>query len=49
MMSDRRGATAVEYGIIMSLMFLALVGAATRFGEKNEAVFNKVEDAIAKA
>ncbi|MBB3032688.1 Flp family type IVb pilin [Alteriqipengyuania lutimaris] len=28
---DRRGATAVEYGLILALIFLAMVGAIGRF------------------
>ena len=31
--ADDRGATAVEYGLILSLIFLALVGAVETFGQ----------------
>ena len=29
--SDQRGATAVEYGLILALIFLAMVGAVGQF------------------
>lgn len=31
--SDASGATAVEYGLILSLIFLAMIGAVQGFGE----------------
>ena len=30
---DDRGATAIEYGLIMALIFLAMVGAVSQFGQ----------------
>ncbi len=30
---DERGATAIEYGLIMALIFLAMVGAVSQFGQ----------------
>ena len=29
---DQRGATAVEYGLILAMIFLAMIGALTSFG-----------------
>lgn len=42
-LKDERGSPAVEYGIIISLIFLALVAATQRFSSSNKAVFEKVE------
>ena len=30
---DERGATAVEYGLILALVFLAMIGAVISFGQ----------------
>lgn len=30
---DTRGATAVEYGLILALVFLAMIGAVSGFGQ----------------
>ena len=46
---DERGATAVEYALIMALIFLAMVGAVGQFAETTinmwSDVSNKVEGA----
>ena len=31
---DERGATAVEYGLIIALIFLAIIGSVDAFGEE---------------
>lgn len=31
---DERGATAVEYGLILALVFLAMIGSASAFGQQ---------------
>ena len=43
---DERGATAVEYGLIVSLIFLAIVGAMSSFGVGATGVINRVSVAI---
>lgn len=47
--SDIRGATAVEYGLILALMFLAMVGAVQAFGEETIAMWDKVSAAVSAA
>ncbi|MFN4288430.1 MAG: Flp family type IVb pilin [Brevundimonas sp.] len=46
---DRSGATAIEYGLIISLIFLVIVGAVTAFGNHATDVFNTAAEAIASA
>jgi pilus assembly protein Flp/PilA len=40
--ADVRGATAIEYGLILALVFLAMVGAVAGFGEQVTTMFNDV-------
>jgi pilus assembly protein Flp/PilA len=40
--ADVRGATAIEYGLILALVFLAMVGAVQGFGEQVTTLFNDV-------
>ena len=50
---DESGATAIEYGLIMGLMAVALIGAigatGSSTGDKWEGVANKVGDAMENA
>ncbi len=46
---DRQGATSIEYGLIISLIFLAILGATQRFSEANKRVFNAVETEMKQA
>ena len=50
---DERGATAVEYGLIISLIVLAMISAFVQVAETTtnmwDGVSNKVETATAKA
>lgn len=39
---DSRGATAIEYGLILAMVFLAMIGAAVALGDEDTALFNKV-------
>ncbi|CAN5237962.1 Flp family type IVb pilin [soil metagenome] len=39
-LSDESGATAIEYGLIASLIFLVIVSAVTAFGNKASLIFN---------
>ena len=43
---DQSGATAIEYGMIVSLMFLAIITACHAFGDKNIAMYQRICDAI---
>ena len=46
---DTRGATAVEYGLILALMFLAMVGAVQAFGESTIEMWTDVSSAVSDA
>lgn len=37
---DDSGATAIEYGMILALMFLVILGALNAFGASGSGVFN---------
>lgn len=37
---DEAGATALEYGIILALMFLVILSAVTAFGGSSSGIFN---------
>jgi pilus assembly protein Flp/PilA len=39
---DRRGATAIEYGLIAGLIAIAVVGGITQIGTATNAAFNDV-------
>jgi pilus assembly protein Flp/PilA len=43
------GATAVEYGLIVSLIFLVILGAVTTFGTKSTGMYNSISTAISSA
>ena len=43
---DRSGATAIEYGLIISLIFLAVLGSMTAFGTNATTVINTAAQAI---
>ena len=45
--ADQRGATAVEYGLIAALIFMAIVGSVTTFSQNTDAMFDRISDAIA--
>jgi pilus assembly protein Flp/PilA len=46
---DERGATAIEYGLIIALIFLVILSALTAFGGTSSGIFNKAMDAIRAA
>lgn len=37
---DDRGATAIEYGLIMAMVFLAMVGAVVALGDEDSGLWN---------
>ncbi len=43
---DERGATSIEYGLIVSLIFLVIVTSLTAFGNSATRVFNTAFNAI---
>ena len=47
--SDISGATAVEYGLILALIFLAMVAAVQNFGNVTIGMWNGVADKMQNA
>ncbi|WP_339913981.1 Flp family type IVb pilin [uncultured Brevundimonas sp.] len=43
---DDRGAASLEYGLIISLMFLVFLGALTAFGNTTSGLFNGAMNAV---
>ena len=39
---DESGATVIEYGLICSLLFLAIAGAVTNFGSKSTIMYGHI-------
>jgi pilus assembly protein Flp/PilA len=46
---DERGATAVEYGLILAMIFLAMVGALTVVASTTTEMWNDVSEAVTSA
>ncbi|EDL50029.1 Flp family type IVb pilin [Erythrobacter sp. SD-21] len=46
---DERGATAVEYGLILALIFVSIMGAVSTFGETTIDMWNTVSSAVSAA
>lgn len=46
---DASGATAVEYGLILALVFLAMLGAVQSFGDASSQMWTKVATDMAEA
>jgi pilus assembly protein Flp/PilA len=47
--ADESGATAIEYGLIVSLIFLVIVSAVTNFSTKFTTVLNTASATIGSA
>lgn len=45
-LADRRGATAIEYGLIAGLIALVLIGAVTSIGSSLLGHFNNAANAV---
>jgi pilus assembly protein Flp/PilA len=46
---DESGATAIEYGMILALMFLVILGALQAFGASGSGIFNTAMDSLRSA
>jgi pilus assembly protein Flp/PilA len=46
---DESGATAIEYGLMVALIALAIVGSISAFSDKMNSSLDKVSDAISTA
>ncbi|HEX7853108.1 MAG TPA: Flp family type IVb pilin [Sphingobium sp.] len=43
---DEKGATAVEYGLILAMVFLAIIAAVNNVADKTNGMWNKVSNAV---
>jgi pilus assembly protein Flp/PilA len=48
-LADESGATAVEYALIVALIFLVVVGAVTAFANSANVMFGTINTAIGKS
>jgi pilus assembly protein Flp/PilA len=48
-LADEGGATAIEYGLIVSLIFLVILTAVTQFGHNANTMFNNISTAVSAA
>ena len=46
---DERGATAVEYGLILALIFFAMIGAVEAFGQEAIEMWENVSSQVGSA
>ena len=46
---DERGATAVEYGLIITMIVLAMVAALTQVASSTTSMWNNVSETVRKA
>jgi pilus assembly protein Flp/PilA len=49
LIADSRGATAIEYGLILALIFLTMLGAVQAFGEQLTKLLDDVSTTSANA
>ncbi len=49
LLRDENGATAIEYGLIIALIFLTILSAVTAFGNATSSLFNTAMNAIRAA
>lgn len=47
--ADRSGATAVEYGLIVACIFLAILGGISAFATNETTMYNHISSTIANA
>ena len=48
-LKDQRGATAVEYGLILAMIFLAMIAGVSNFANQTIEMWNNVSDAVEEA
>lgn len=46
LLADRKGVTALEYGLIAALVAVAIVGTLTLMGPRLDGVFNQILNAL---
>jgi pilus assembly protein Flp/PilA len=45
-LKDEQGATAIEYGLILAMVFLAMIVGVSQFGQTTIEMWNNVADAV---
>ena len=45
-MADQRGSTAVEYSVIIGVVFMMIVAAIQTFSDENGEMFNEISSAV---
>ena len=48
-LADERGATAVEYGLIVACMFLAIIGGLSLFASNENKMYNTINASVSGA
>jgi pilus assembly protein Flp/PilA len=46
LLSDRRGATAIEYALILGLVVIAIIGGLHNFADQTIGMWNNVADTV---
>ena len=46
MLRDESGATAIEYGLIASLIVIAIIGSLNTFANESDEMFDKISTAV---
>jgi pilus assembly protein Flp/PilA len=49
LIKDDRGATAVEYGLILACVFLAMIGGVQAFAGATQSMWNNVSNEVSNA
>jgi pilus assembly protein Flp/PilA len=49
LLRDCRGATVIEYGLILAMVFLAMMGAIMALGDEESSLFNSVSTTAVEA
>jgi len=49
MLRDRRGATAIEYGLILALVVIAMIVGLTTLADSTTGMWNRVDTKVATA
>lgn len=48
-LKDQRAATAVEYGLILAMVFLAMIAGVTSFADTTTAMWDNVSNEVSQA
>lgn len=43
---DEKGATAIEYGLIVSLIFIAVIGAVRQFADNTSTMYSEISSSL---